>query len=103
MAKYALTTEAQHSLEEIKAYSVERFGKKQTTLYLKGLRDRFGFLANNPRLGKERADIFSGWSCYSYFEGSHTIYYEIVSPKLINIIDVLHQSMEPQRHLLGEP
>jgi plasmid stabilization system protein ParE len=36
--------------------------------------------------------------CFSYFVGSHTIYYRITTGQ-IQIIDVLHQSIEPARHL----
>lgn len=102
MARYALTTQAQQSLEKIKAFSIERFGQPQTSIYLANLRDKMGFLAKNPRLGVKRTDIFSDWICYSYVAGAHTIYYEVISASEIAVIDVLHQSMEPHRHLSGE-
>lgn len=53
-------------------------------------------LAKHPQEGKARDDIKVGY--YSYFEGSHTIYYRIRDTH-IDVIDVLHQSMEPNRHL----
>lgn len=63
---------------------------------MENLRDRFEFLVEHPELGKNRDEVKQGY--YSYFEGSHTIYYKIIDGK-IAIIDVLHQSMEPKRHL----
>jgi plasmid stabilization system protein ParE len=36
--------------------------------------------------------------CFSCFVGSHTIYYRVKTEQ-IQVIDVLHQSMEPARHL----
>lgn len=99
MPKYTLTTEAQQSLREIKKYSLNRFGEKRTVLYLKTIRDRMIFLAKNPKRGRERPDLFTDWLCYSYFEGSHTIFYEI-KPTGIVILDVLHQSMDAKLHLL---
>jgi toxin ParE1/3/4 len=96
MANYVLSANARKSLREIKAYSTRTLGAKQTTLYLKKLRDRMAFLAEKPRLGEARDDIKMGY--YSYPEGSHTIYYKIFADH-IAVIDVLHQSMEPSRHL----
>ena len=86
-------------MAEINKYTIEKFGERQARRYLKNFRDRFNFLVGNPRLGKKRNDIKEGY--YSYFEGSHTIYFKILGED-IAIIDVLHQSMEPKRHLTDE-
>jgi len=99
MAKYSLTTEAQQSLKAIKKFSLNQFGKERTILYLKALRDRMTYLGDNPKQGRERSDLFADWQCYSYFEGSHTIFYEI-NPTGIVVLDVLHQSMDAKLHLL---
>lgn len=96
MSKYILSPAAQKSLQQIHSYSLENFGNQQTTLYLKKLRDRMQYLADQPGQGKSRDDIKAGY--YSHFEGSHTIYYRIRDTH-IDIIDVLHQSMDPTRHL----
>jgi toxin ParE1/3/4 len=97
VAKYILSPAAQIRLKEIKAYSLENFGKRQTTIYLKNLHKCMQDLANEPSKGTERNDIKKGY--YSKFIVSHTIYYRI-SDKDIGIIDILHQSMEPKRHIL---
>jgi toxin ParE1/3/4 len=57
------------------------------------------YLADNPKYGLERDEIQVGY--LSCFEGSHTIYYRIMTDH-IDIIDVLYQSMEPKRHLFKE-
>ncbi len=57
------------------------------------------YLADNPEYGSARDEIQVGYM--SCFEGSHTIYYKIM-PNHIDIIDVLHQSMETERHLWEE-
>lgn len=54
-------------------------------------------LAIEPSKGTDRSDIKKGY--YSKFVASHTIYYRI-SDTHIGIIDILHQSMEPKRHIL---
>jgi len=99
MSNYVLTTEAQLSLKSIKKYSLENFGEKSTLLYLGSLHNRMKILAKSPKMGVERCDLFKAWSCYSYFEGSHTIYYEIKEMEIV-IIDILHQRMEAKLHLL---
>ena len=96
MSKYVLSLAAQESLVNIKAYSIKTFGKKRTALYLKALRDRMRILSESPLTGIERSDIKKGY--FSYFEGSHTVYYRITETH-IDIIDILHQSMEPSTHL----
>ena len=96
MGRYVLSPNAQASLINIKAYSIDKFGEGQTKIYLEKLRDRMRYLADNPKRGRARDKIKRGY--YSYLEGSHAIYYKIL-PDHIAIIDILHQSMEPMRHL----
>jgi len=71
-------------------------GGVRTTRYLQDIASHFKDLASNPELGKLRNELKVGY--YSYIVGSHCIYYRI-KPNHIEVIDVLHQSMEPERHL----
>jgi toxin ParE1/3/4 len=96
MSKYVLSPAAQESLINIKNYSTKTFGKKRTRVYLSSLRNRMKELSVAPFIGLERDDIKKGY--LSYYEGSHTIYYRITQTH-IEIIDILHQSMEPSLHL----
>lgn len=98
MVEYLLSPEAQQSLKEIKSFSVRNFGEQRTKIYLESIMTRFQELAANPSLGKIRNELNAGYC--SSFVGSHTIYYR-TNPGLIEIIDVLHQSMEPTRNLTG--
>ena len=98
MEKYILSKAAQNSLNDICAYTLDNLGGKQTRRYLEKLRIRMQFLADEPEQGKPRDELKVGY--FSYFEGSHTIYYRI-QPNYIDIIDVLHQSMDPERHGLS--
>jgi len=96
MPKYILTIQVKNRLKEIKEYSNKEFGKARTKLYLKSLKNRMAFLAKEPEKGKKRDDITTDWECYSYFESSHTIYYEPYSDHIV-IIDILHQTMQPTK------
>jgi toxin ParE1/3/4 len=53
-------------------------------------------LSNDPKYGNIRSDIKRGY--HSFFEGSHTIYY-IIQADHIAILDILHQSMDPNLHI----
>lgn len=96
MSHYLISPEAQQSLKQIKNYSIKHFGSRQTTAYMQQIMHRFNDLADNPSLGKARNEIKNGY--FSSFIGSHTIYYRI-NRRSIEIIDILHQSMEPGRNL----
>jgi len=52
--------------------------------------------AKNPEKGKVRDDIKTGYYCVQAEQ--HNIYYHIRNSR-IEIIDVLHQSMEPNIHI----
>lgn len=97
MANYVLSPEAARSIAEIDTYTAKQFGPKQAIRYLEGLLDRLEFIAEDPQRGMHRPELNA--DCLSYFVGSHTIYYRIKAEQ-IQIIDVLHQSMEPARHLM---
>jgi len=96
MSKYILSTEAQNSLRKIQIYSTKNFGKERTRQYLTDIRKRMKALAENPSRGIIREDLKVGY--HSDFIGSHTIYYKIQSTH-IDVIDVLHQSMDPTKNI----
>ena len=99
MSKYILSPNAQKSLLNIKAYSSKQFGERQTKIYLQSIQSKFGDLADNPEIGRIRDEIKTGY--LSVLIGSHVIFYRI-SESHIDIIDVLHQSMEPLLHLYSD-
>lgn len=96
MNQFILSPEAQSSLKNIRTYSLKNFGSKRTKTYLQSIYERFKKLAKTPSIGTIRADLNTAY--YSDFIGSHTIYYRIKTTH-IDIIDVLHQSMEPSKHI----
>ncbi|MFT6371864.1 MAG: toxin ParE1/3/4 [Gammaproteobacteria bacterium] len=95
MASYLLSPEAARSIAEIDTYTAKQFGPKQAIRYLESVLDRLEFIAEDPQRGMHRPEL--NVDCFSYFIGSHTIYYRVTTGQ-IQVIDVLHQSMEPARH-----
>ena len=96
MPQFLLSPQALKSLEQISDYTLENYGQQQKKAYLKMLRDRMREAAKNPDKGQERSEIKNGY--HSIRAEKHHIYYRVRDTH-IEIIDVLHQSMEPKLHI----
>lgn len=96
MAKYYLSPQAERSLIQINQYTLKSFGELQRKKYLNMLRKQMRTAAANPERGRERNEIKQGY--YSVPAEKHHIYYRIGDGH-IEVMDVLHQSMEPSLHL----
>ncbi len=97
MSKYTLSPQAQERLKQIHDYTLKNHGLKQKNNYIKMLRSKMREAAKNPeKAGKSRTDIKMGY--YSIRAEKHYIYYRIATT-YIDVIDILHESMEPQRHI----
>lgn len=95
MPEYKLTREADRDLEGIWEYTNKQWGKSQANKYLNKLEDHFYKLATNPYLGKRRYELAG--SPMSFHCERHVIFYRIAD-KGIEIIRVLHDSMDFPRH-----
>lgn len=93
---YILSPNAQNSLKKIKQFSLKRFGKEQTKLYLSTIKNKMELIVNDPLIGNHRPDIKEGY--HSTVSGSHIIFY-IIKKDHIHILDILHHSMDVIKHL----
>ncbi len=93
MAAYLLSPRTRRSLVQIGQYTLDNHGQRQKRQYLTMLRERMRTAARNPGQGKKRSDIKEGY--YSIRAEKHNTYYRVQATH-IEIIDVLHQSMEPR-------
>ena len=96
MPRYEFTDQAEHDLDTIIDYTVERWGKVQAQKYLDGLEELAQNLAENPDLGVNRDRLFEGLISFPYV--SHILYY-VKQPHGIAIIRVLHRRMDTKRHI----
>ncbi|MCU0644520.1 MAG: type II toxin-antitoxin system RelE/ParE family toxin [bacterium] len=96
MPEYKLTREADRDLDGIWEYTNKQWGKKQANKYLNKLEERFFTLAENPYLGKPRYELAG--SPMSFHCERHVIFYRNADEG-IEIIRVLHESMDFPRHL----
>lgn len=96
MKRYILSPTAKTDIINIRKYTTRQWGKAQADKYISQLRERMRWLLGNPRLGSPRDEIKQGYR--SFNEGSHTIFYR-VSASNIEIIGILHQSMDIEQNL----
>lgn len=93
---YQFTERAERDLEGIVDYTIQHWGSSQADAYLDGLEARAQLLAENPNLGVKREALFEGLRSFPY--ESHILYYMKRSSG-ITIVRVLHQYMDPMKHL----
>lgn len=91
MYTYRVTLRARSDLKDIGRYTLLKWGKDQRNIYLKNIEARFKWLADNPLLGKHRADINEGF--YSFPQGEHLVFY-VMQPEGIAIIGIPHKEMD---------
>lgn len=76
--------------------SYERWGLMQADRYLDEVNEGIAVLAGNPLLGTDCSWIRAGYRRLTIQH--HNVYYRVIIMR-IEIIRVLHERMEPERHL----
>ncbi len=87
---------AEEDLINIWLYTYEKWGEMQADAYLDQLTSGFGLLSDNPQIGKKCDYIRRG---YRRFQIKNHIVYYFSNSDRIDIIRVLHESMEPRNYL----
>ena len=92
---FKVTAKARYDLLQIGQYTELKWGKSQRNHYLKQLDDAFNLIAVNPKIGKDRSHVLTGYR--SFQQGSHVVYYK--ESNVIEIIRVLHEQMDVGKHI----
>ncbi len=100
MSSFHLTGQAKEDLKSIGRYTQETWGREQRNKYLAALDKCFHRLAETPGLGRACDEIREGYR--RLYEGRHVIFYHPVADG-IEIVRVLHGSMDIESHLSGRP
>lgn len=90
------STLAELDLIGIWEYTFGQWDAAQADKYLDELDRGISLLVENPELGVSREEVREGYRVV--FINSHAIYYTI-TPSAIFIVRVLHEQMDPGRHL----
>lgn len=96
MAEFRLSPRAQRDLDDIFDYTVAQWGSLQALRYVDSLEAACSSLANEPRRSQDCATIQPGYRRRSVEQ--HAIYFRQTDYG-IAIIRILHQRMNPARHL----
>ena len=96
MPTYKFSKRSEVDLETIVRHTLDNWGDEQVTRYIDGLEKRVQSLADAPSLGKLHDDLSIGLRGFVY--QSHMIYY-VEAEHGITVVRVLHQRMNPPRHL----
>ena len=92
MATFTLTEKAKSDLKDIARFTQKRWGHEQRNKYLQDLDACFFRLADNPSLGQECREVRTGY--HKFPTGSHVIYYRSVPKSQVEIVRILHESMD---------
>ena len=87
---------AKKDLKGIWRGTLKKWGAKQADKYLDELDAGIERLKDNPKIGRSCDTLRTGYRALHI--NRHIVYYTL-EPSLIRIIRVLHDSMDPDRHL----
>lgn len=95
--RYLLSPAAQADLEQIWDYTEDRWGIDQADTYLREIQYVIERVAANPQIGRACNEIRRGYRKLS--AGSHMVFYRLTVEGVVDIVRVLHQRMDIDRHL----
>ncbi|MDP9805751.1 toxin ParE1/3/4 [Trueperella bonasi] len=96
MSQFRLTPAAQRDLSAIWDYTERNWGPNQAEVYLRQIQRTLELVSERNEFGRRRPDINRAYR--SIPSGRHVIFYKC-SNGAIEVIRILHQRMDPLRHL----
>ena len=91
MIRARLTRTARRDLEDIRKYTVARWGRDQWFRYFAGLSEAFQRIANDPQSGRQRDKLHMGLRSLAF--GKHVIFFNPIrhAGGAIVIVRIVHQ------------
>lgn len=96
MSRFVLSPAARADLERIWDYTAGRWGEDQAETYIRDIQRAIERVASDPLIGRACDDIRAGYRRHPV--GSHTLYYRTAPAGVIDVVRILHQRMDPDRH-----
>lgn len=97
MAKYVLTKKAVEDLSNIWEYTYDEWSESQADIYYELLIDSFVEISVNPKMRKKYEEIEK--NLLGSMVGKHIVFYRILKPTEVEIIRILHGSMNLKNRL----
>lgn len=92
MGKYRFTNKAVEDLSDIWNYTFDTWSERQAVVYYEMLITLCQEVADSPALGKRYEEISKG--LYGFIANKHIIFYRLISDNEVEIIRILHGSMD---------
>ncbi len=92
MSQFKISKKAVEDLKDIGRYTQNKWGSTQRNKYLKQIHECFLQLAENPNIGMSCDYIKKDYRKFP--QGSHIVFYRIVPDNFLEIIRILHKSMD---------
>ena len=99
MSGFVLTSKALNDLKEIGRYTERTWGLEQRNHYLLMIDQCFHDLSAAPQRGCDCNVIRSGYRKHQ--AGRHVVFYRVLASDQIEIVRVLHERMDVERHFDG--
>ena len=93
---YVLSPAARADLERIWDFTANTWGDDQAEAYVREIQRAIERVARNPMIGRGCDDIRAGYRRHAV--ESHTLFYRIADGAAIDVVRILHQRMDPDRH-----
>ena len=97
MSGFVLSPAARADIEAIWSYTVRRWGAEQAEHYLRLVQTACEELAQGKRFGRSDEHVRPGYQRAEV--GSHILFFRSTEAGVIDIIRILHQRMDIDRHL----
>ncbi|BCM85209.1 plasmid stabilization protein ParE [Methylobacterium indicum] len=92
-----LSAAARRDLSGIWSYSAEKWDRAQADRYIRVIADGFDRLAAGTAKSRSADDIRRGY--FKLVVGSHVVFYRKGASDVIEVVRILHQQMDFDRHL----
>lgn len=100
MKKFKISVSADKDLRNIAEYTYKKWGKSQRDTYIHELFEAFNHLSQSPEMAMCIDAIKQGYRKFP--QGSHVIYFRTSDSHNIEIIRILHKSMDAKMQLIWE-
>ena len=97
MSRYVLSPAARADLEQIWDYTCDRWGDDQAEQYVREIQRAIERAVDNPEIGRACDEVRPGYGKHPV--GTHMLYYRIAGVDVIDMVRILHQRMDIDRHL----
>lgn len=97
MSRYVLSPAARVDVEQIWDYTCDRWDDKQAEKYVREIQRAIDRVVDSPEIGRACDEVRPGYRKHAV--GAHTLYYRIAGVDVIDVVRILHQRMDVDRHL----